>query len=74
MATPKLYKPDAPEPFALSRSKAELLMDCPRCFYLDRRLGIARPTGFPFNLNSAVDVVLKCEFERYRVEHRAHPG
>ncbi len=73
MATKKLYKPDAPEPFALSRSKVELFINCRRCFYLDRRLGIARPAGFPFNLNSAVDTLLKREFDRYRVEHRPHP-
>jgi len=73
MAAAKLYHPDSPTPFALSRSKVELFMDCPRCFYLDRRLGIARPAGFPFNLNSAVDALLKREFDRYRAEGAAHP-
>jgi hypothetical protein len=73
MAAAKLYNPDSPTPFALSRSKVELVMDCPRCFYLDRRLGIARPAGFPFNLNSAVDSLLKREFDRYRAEGAAHP-
>jgi RecB family exonuclease len=73
MATAKLYHPDSATPFALSRSKVELFMDCPRCFYLDRRLGIARPAGFPFNLNSAVDALLKREFDRYRAEGVAHP-
>lgn len=69
----KLYQPNSATPFALSRSKVELFMDCPRCFYLDRRLGIARPAGFPFNLNSAVDALLKREFDRYRSEGKAHP-
>jgi len=73
MATAKLYQPDSAAPFALSRSKVELFMDCPRCFYLDRRLWIARPPGFPFNLNSAVDALLKREFDRYRGEGAAHP-
>ena len=73
MATAKLYQPDSATPFALSRSKVELFMDCPRCFYLDRRLGIARPPGFPFNLNSAVDALLKREFDRYRAQGVAHP-
>ena len=59
MATAKLDHPDSATPFALSRSKVELFVDCPRCFYLDRRSGIARPPGFPFNLNSAVDALLK---------------
>ncbi len=48
-------------------------MECPRCFYLDRRLGISRPTGFPFNLNSAVDTLLKTEFDRYREAIEPHP-
>ena len=73
MATAKVYQPDSATPFALSRSKVELFADCPRCFYLDRRLGIARPPGFPFNLNSAVDTLLKREFDRYRAEGRPHP-
>ena len=73
MPAAKLYHPDSPTPFALSRSKVELFMDCPRCFYLDRRLGIARPPGFPFNLNSAVDALLKREFDRYRAQGTAHP-
>ena len=68
MAARKLFDPDSGKPFALSRSKVELYKDCPRCFYLDRRLGIARPAGFPFNLNSAVDALLKTEFDRYRKE------
>ena len=34
----------------LSRSKLDLFIECPRCFYLDNRLGVKRPPGFPFNL------------------------
>lgn len=48
-------------------------MDCPRCFYLDRKLGISRPAGFPFNLNSAVDELLKREFDGYREKAVPHP-
>ena len=48
------YNPSEERYFKLSRSKVELFIDCKRCFYLDRRLGIGRPPGFPFNLNSAV--------------------
>ena len=73
MSRAKLYQPDSATPYALSRTKVELFMDCPRCFYLDRRLGIARPAGFPFNLNSAVDALLKREFDRYRAGAVAHP-
>ena len=53
--TRNLYDPHTSNPFQLSRSKIDLFLNCPHCFYLDRRVGIARPPGFPFALNSAVD-------------------
>ena len=68
-----LHDPKAEEPFKLSRSKIDLFMECPRCFYLDRRLGVSRPPGFPFNLNSAVDHLLKKEFDFHRAEGSPHP-
>lgn len=73
MPKAKLYSPESNTPYALSRSKVELFMNCPRCFYLDRRLGIPRPAGFPFNLNSAVDTLLKAEFDVYRTSGKPHP-
>ena len=48
-------------------------MKCPRCFYLDRRLGVEPPGGPPFSINSAVDHLLKKEFDRYRNEQLPHP-
>jgi hypothetical protein len=68
-----LYEPRSTSPFKLSRSKLELSLECPRCFYLDRRLGVGRPPGFPFNLNSAVDTLLKKEFDQHRVAGSKHP-
>jgi len=68
-----LYDPVSLRPFKLSRSKIELFMECPRCFYIDRRLGTGRPPGFPFNLNSAVDELLKKEFDVYRNKGKKHP-
>jgi hypothetical protein len=73
MPAPRLFDPSSDRPFALSRSKVELFQDCPRCFYLDRRRGISRPSGPPFNLNSAVDTLLKKEFDGYRAQGKAHP-
>jgi len=70
---PKLFDPASPQPFALSRSKVELFLNCARCFWLDRRKGVARPSGPPFNLNLAVDALLKNEFDRYRAEQQPHP-
>ena len=71
--TRNVYDPEKAEAFKLSRSKISLFLNCPRCFYLDRRLGIGRPPGFPFNLNSAVDALLKKEFDLHRAKEKAHP-
>lgn len=67
------YDPSDEAPFRISRSKVDLYLNCPCCFYLDVRLGIKRPPGFPFNLNSAVDALLKTEFDHYRADHISHP-
>jgi CRISPR/Cas system-associated exonuclease Cas4 (RecB family) len=40
---------------------------------VDRRLGVDRPPGFPFTLNSAVDALLKKEFDLHRVRGIKHP-
>lgn len=75
--TPKrkrnIYNQISKTPFKLSRSKIDLFLNCPQCFYLDRRLGVGRPAGFPFNLNSAVDALLKKEFDIHRSKQTAHP-
>lgn len=68
-----LYDPKSTYPFKLSRSKLEQFMSCPRCFYMDRRLGVGQPPGFPFNLNSAVDHLLKKEFDVHRANGTKHP-
>jgi hypothetical protein len=71
--TKNLYDPSSVQPFKISRSKIDLFLECPRCFYLDRRLGTGRPPGYPFNLNSAVDQLLKNEFDAYRQQGKRHP-
>ena len=57
----------------LSRSKIELFHECPRCFYLDNKLGTARPRGPAFTLNIAVDALLKKEFDVHRANGTKHP-
>ncbi|MFC1731919.1 PD-(D/E)XK nuclease family protein [candidate division KSB1 bacterium] len=57
----------------LSRSKIDLFISCPRCFYLDNKLGTKRPPGYPFNLNIAVDTLLKKEFDIHRRDKTPHP-
>lgn len=67
------YIPGSSTQFRISRSKIDLFLSCPRCFYLDCRLGIGRPPGYPFNLNNAVDTLLKKEFDSYRFKGSSHP-
>ncbi|MEK7213865.1 MAG: PD-(D/E)XK nuclease family protein [Patescibacteria group bacterium] len=68
-----LFNIESNEPFKVSRSKIDLFMNCPLCFYLDCRLGVGRPPGFPFALNSAVDTLLKKEFNIHRANKEPHP-
>ncbi|NCN25231.1 hypothetical protein COT94_04040 [Candidatus Falkowbacteria bacterium CG10_big_fil_rev_8_21_14_0_10_37_14] len=71
--TKNVFDPESKEAFKISRSKIDLFLNCPRCFYIDRRLGVGLPPGFPFNLNSAVDALLKKEFDIHRAQNTAHP-
>lgn len=48
-------------------------MQCQRCFWLDVRLKITRPSSPPFNINKAIDELFKKEFDRYRSEAKPHP-
>ena len=56
----------------LSRSKLELLLECPRCFWLYAGRGIARPFGAPYTINNAIDFLLKREFDEHRKNGTAH--
>lgn len=71
--TRNIYDPNSSELFRLSRGKIDNFITCPRCFYLDRRLGVAQPPGYPFSLNSAVDKLLKKEFDIHRAKGTRHP-
>ena len=68
-----LYSKKAKAPFRISRSKIELFTECPRCFWLETVKGIKRPDTAPFLINSAVDQLLKTEFDTYRKKGEQHP-
>ena len=68
-----LYRADDRKPFKVSRSGIELFVECACCFYLNNRLGIRRPSGPPFNINKAVDTLLKKEFDVHRAARTPHP-
>lgn len=67
-----IFDPKSEEPFKVSRSKIDLFLKCPRCFYLDSRLGVKRPSMPAFTLNSAVDELLKNEFDILRKKKESH--
>ena len=68
-----IFNPNTSEPYVLSRSRVHNFLDCPKCFYKTQRLGIKKPPSFPFNLNNAVDELLKNEFDGYRKNQNPHP-
>jgi CRISPR/Cas system-associated exonuclease Cas4 (RecB family) len=67
------YKPGQTTPYKISRSKIDLFMQCPRCFWLDTRLKIKRPSSPPFQINKAIDELFKKEFDVYRAKGEPHP-
>ncbi len=67
------YAPGQNAPYKVSRSKIELYMQCPRCFWLDARHKITRPNTPPFNINKTIDELYKKEFDVHRAAGTAHP-
>jgi hypothetical protein len=68
-----VYQKGTNEVFKISRSKFSNFIDCPRCFYLERVKGLKDP-GMPgWALNTAVDELLKKEFDHYRKIQKPHP-
>ncbi len=57
----------------LSPNSLNLFLECPHCFWLDKNKGIKRPPPYPYALNSAVDALLKEEFDTYRTKNIPHP-
>jgi len=67
------YKPGQKTAYKVSRSKIELFMQCPRCFWLDVRVKITRPSTPPFNINKTIDELYKKEFDIHRAAGTPHP-
>ena len=57
----------------LSPNSLNLFLECPHCFWLDKNLGVKRPPPYPYALNSAVDELLREEFDAYRKREIPHP-
>src|SRR3989338_1515842 len=63
----------APQTQMLSRWQLDLFVECPRCFWLLKRHNIKQPEGYPLALNTAMDGLLKAEFDVYRAKGEPHP-
>lgn len=50
----------------LSRWQLNTFVECQRCFWLVNRFGVKLPKSLPFALNSAIDGLLKTEFDTHR--------
>jgi hypothetical protein len=57
----------------LSRTAIEQFIRCPRCFYLERRMGLKPPSMVPLTLAVATDALLKNEFDIVRKTGESHP-
>jgi hypothetical protein len=68
-----IYQRGTNEVFKISRSKFSNFLDCERCFYLERVKGLKDPSMPGWALNSAVDELLKKEFDHYRKLQKPHP-
>lgn len=57
----------------LSRTRIQNFIDCPKCFYMEENFKLKKPSMAPFLINSAVDSLLKKEFDQYREKKLPHP-
>jgi hypothetical protein len=67
------YHPAQKASYRISRSKIDLFLQCSRCFWLDARFKIKRPSSPPFRINSAIDELYKKEFDIHREGQTPHP-
>ena len=67
-----VYIKGSNEIFKVSRSKFSNFLECKRCFYLERVKGLKDPSMPGWSLNSAVDDLLKKEFDILRKKQIPH--
>ena len=64
-----IYKPQQTEDFKISRGKFSDFLTCPRCFYMDRVVGL---DSGGWTLNETTDLLLKKEFDACRATQTPH--
>jgi len=57
----------------LSPNSLNLFLECPYCFWLEKKLGIKKPLAYPYEFNKKVDELLKEEFDLYRKQDLEPP-
>ena len=67
-----IYKPHQTEDFKISRGKFSDFLTCPRCFYMDRVIGLESPGTPGWTLNETTDLLLKKEFDACRETQTPH--
>ena len=66
-------KGDRKNPFTISRSGVSEFLDCKRCFYLGRVMGLRDMKTLPLTLANTNDRQVKKEFDKFRDEEKSHP-
>lgn len=56
----------------LSRSRLELFLECPQCFWFLMNKKISRLPSYPYAINQAIDGLLKEEFDQHRKNGTQH--
>ncbi len=68
-----LFDPASDKPFRVSRTKIDLFLRCPFCFYVNQRHGAKVPGGPPFGLNIRIDTLLKKDADVLRSQQKINP-
>ena len=67
-----IYNPNQSDDFKISRGKFSDFLTCPRCFYMDRVIGLDSPGTPGWTLNETTDLLLKKEFDVCRENQTPH--
>jgi hypothetical protein len=59
--------------YKLSSSALSLMLECPRCFWLDKHKIWSRPEGIMMSLPSGMDKILKTHFDKFRDKGQLPP-
>ncbi|MFC1594665.1 hypothetical protein ACFL38_04990 [Candidatus Omnitrophota bacterium] len=56
-----------------SPASLRLFLDCPRCFWLEKKRSVRRPRGFFPSISAGLDFTIKTYFDDYRRKHILPP-